>query len=209
MTLGGASLTFTTTIRNPHGLHARPAATLVAGLRGLEADVLVSNLTLGKGPVSARSLTRVATLGLRKGDELVASFSGPDADLALARLRELAEDDFGESVTPPKAVLATTTPGTPTPTGTGLQIVVGRARVELTTVDASTYEPGSPTIERGRVSVAITEVLDHLVRLAVTAGNADIFEAQATILGDDELVGAIDADIDAGHPATVAVERQL
>ena len=36
------------TVRNPHGLHARPAAALVSGLRGLDATVRLTNATTGE-----------------------------------------------------------------------------------------------------------------------------------------------------------------
>ena len=69
-------------VRNPHGLHARPAAALVSGLRGLDATVLLRNATLNKGPATARSVGKVAALGLLKGHTLAATFSGPDAGAA-------------------------------------------------------------------------------------------------------------------------------
>ena len=92
----GPQRTFEWTIRNVHGLHARPAAALVSGLRAINATVLVANSTSGKGPVPATSLTSIQTLGLRKGDIMVAQISGPDADVAYSRLTEMAQTDFGE-----------------------------------------------------------------------------------------------------------------
>jgi phosphoenolpyruvate-protein phosphotransferase/dihydroxyacetone kinase phosphotransfer subunit len=84
-------------ILNEIGLHARPAA-LVAELAGrFDADLRLSKAG-GAGPVSARSLTGLMTLLARKGDELVASASGPEAADALAALEELAREGFGEGV---------------------------------------------------------------------------------------------------------------
>ena len=40
-------------ITTEHGLHARPAARLVGAVRGLDADVRLTNLTTGAGPVPA------------------------------------------------------------------------------------------------------------------------------------------------------------
>ena len=72
-------------IRNEIGLHARPAA-LVAELAGrFDADLRLSKAG-GPGPVSARSLTGLMTLVARKGDELIASASGPQAAEALTAL---------------------------------------------------------------------------------------------------------------------------
>jgi phosphocarrier protein FPr len=50
-------------VANLHGLHARPAARLVAHVRTHDARVQLTNLTTGNGPVPALSLSRVATLG--------------------------------------------------------------------------------------------------------------------------------------------------
>ena len=46
--------------------------------------------------MSARSLNAVATLGVRRGDEILLRASGPQADEALAAVRRLADDDWGD-----------------------------------------------------------------------------------------------------------------
>ena len=63
---------------------------------GFDADVTVADATSGRGPVSARSLNGVATLGARRGDELVVTATGPQAAEALAAIARLAEEGFGE-----------------------------------------------------------------------------------------------------------------
>ena len=78
------------------GLHARPAALLVRTAAGFEADVTVANASTGRGPVSARSLNAVATLGLRRGHEMRVCAAGSQANEALAAIRRLADDNFGE-----------------------------------------------------------------------------------------------------------------
>ena len=88
--------TLTVTVLNPLGLHARPAALLVRTAAGFEARVRIADATNGRGPVSARSLNGVATLGARQGDELVLTATGTEAVEALDALRRLAVDGFGE-----------------------------------------------------------------------------------------------------------------
>jgi multiphosphoryl transfer protein len=83
-------------VLNRLGLHARPAALLVRAAAGFDADVRVSDLTNGRGPVSARSLNGVATLGARFGDELELTAAGVEAREALAAVRHLADEGFGE-----------------------------------------------------------------------------------------------------------------
>ncbi|MFJ4658735.1 dihydroxyacetone kinase phosphoryl donor subunit DhaM [Nocardia sp. NPDC088792] len=76
-------------VRNEHGLHARPAAELVAGLRDLDVVVTLRNATTDVGPVPGESLTRVLTLGVMPGQQLEVTASGPDAQTALARIEAL------------------------------------------------------------------------------------------------------------------------
>jgi multiphosphoryl transfer protein len=85
------------TLNNPHGLHARPAARFVQTAGRYQAKTQVTNLTTGKGPVSAASLNGLATLGALKGHQVQITASGPEAQTALDALRQLAETNFGET----------------------------------------------------------------------------------------------------------------
>jgi multiphosphoryl transfer protein len=93
-------LTLRLEIRNPLGLHARPAARFVQTAAAFDADVEVTNLTSGRGPASGRSLNGVATLGIRQGNEILVTARGPQAEQALAALSELAGRDFDEQAGP-------------------------------------------------------------------------------------------------------------
>src|SRR5689334_24413814 len=75
----GPEITGTFAVATTHGLHARPAARLVAEVGGLDATVMLTNLTTGTGPVPAASLSRVATLGAQQGHEVRVSAVGPQA----------------------------------------------------------------------------------------------------------------------------------
>lgn len=92
-----APLTWTTTLTTPHGLHARPAATLVQAVQGLDATVQLSDLTNGKGPVPAGNMLLLTTLGSRQGDELAAEITGPDAARARDALQAWADGGFGDA----------------------------------------------------------------------------------------------------------------
>ena len=80
----------------PHGLHARPAARLVQTAGAFDADVRVENVTAGRGPVSARSLNAVATLGVTVGQRIEVVARGPQATLAIDAIRALADRRFDE-----------------------------------------------------------------------------------------------------------------
>jgi multiphosphoryl transfer protein len=78
------------------GLHARPAARFVQTVGQFDATVTAENSTAPAGPVNARSLNGVATLGVQQGHEVLIKAAGPQAAQVLAAVRELAERDFGE-----------------------------------------------------------------------------------------------------------------
>jgi phosphocarrier protein FPr len=85
-------------VRNRLGLHARPAARFVTTAGRYEADVRVFN---GSKAANAKSINQVAILGVRQGDEIVVTATGPDAAAALAALQALADDNFGDRDEPP------------------------------------------------------------------------------------------------------------
>ena len=74
----------TVVVGEPHGLHARPAARLVRAVGDLDAEVRVENLTGGRGPAPARSLSGLSALGALQGHALRVRARGPDAAAALA-----------------------------------------------------------------------------------------------------------------------------
>jgi phosphocarrier protein FPr len=87
----------TLTLTNLHGLHARPAAKFVQTAARFMANVTVTDLTNGKGPVSARSLNAIATLGAVEDHRIRISASGEESKLVLSALKVLIEDNFGET----------------------------------------------------------------------------------------------------------------
>jgi phosphocarrier protein FPr len=79
------------TLKNALGLHARPAAKFVQTAAGFQADIQVRNMTSGKGPVSARSLLSILSLGAVTGNQICITAAGPDAPEALDTLATLVE----------------------------------------------------------------------------------------------------------------------
>jgi dihydroxyacetone kinase phosphotransfer subunit len=84
------------TVLNEHGLHARPGVRFVQTASKFDADINVSNLTTGKGPSSAKSLTAVTFLGVLKGHQIRISATGKQKDEALQALKGLIESRFAE-----------------------------------------------------------------------------------------------------------------
>lgn len=101
------------TVRNPLGLHARPAARLVQTAARFDAATTAENLTTHAGPASARSLNAVATLGVLQGHEIRIRSSGRQAEQVLRALRDLADRDFDEPAPAATAPAGTAAPAAP------------------------------------------------------------------------------------------------
>src|SRR5215218_2581274 len=197
---GNGSRTITLTVRNPLGLHARPAARFVQTAAGFDAEVTVTNVTAGRGPASGRSLNALATLGVRQGHEIAVAASGPQASGALAALEALAARDFDEEVAvqPPAPSPASPQAGPPgalvgLPAAPG--IALGAARhfqapapeipTEPATDPEAEWEALQQALERVRSEIRATRD-----SVAARAGeySAAIFDAHLLFLEDDALL---------------------
>jgi phosphotransferase system HPr (HPr) family protein len=85
-------------VRNPSGLHARPAAAFVRAAGGFSADVRVTNLTRDGREANAKSVLGVMGLGVSQGHRIRISADGVDAGRAVARLIELVASGLGEEI---------------------------------------------------------------------------------------------------------------
>ncbi len=78
-------------IRNPLGLHLRPAEMFARIAKKFDATIEV----IKEGQrVDAKSILDVLTLGAEQGQELLLEAAGPEAQDALDALAELAESEF-------------------------------------------------------------------------------------------------------------------
>lgn len=86
-------------VRNPSGLHARPAAEFVRAASGFTADVRVTNLTRDADrSASAKSVLGVMGLGVARGHTVRIDADGADADAAVSTLVDLIAGGLGEEV---------------------------------------------------------------------------------------------------------------
>jgi PTS hybrid protein len=86
-------------IRNPSGIHLRPAATFVRGAGAYRAAITLENLTRGGRPVNAKDALAVLTHGkAARGDVVRITADGTDEDAAIDGLRALIEGGLGESL---------------------------------------------------------------------------------------------------------------
>lgn len=193
------------TLENLHGLHARPAARFVQTASRFEADIHVRNISSGKGPVSARSLNALATLGAVRGNQIQIIAEGAQAALAVQALTALVEDQFGERsheavVQPPSTEIPA--PIQDRDTLQGIPVSEGYAVGPL-----YRYQPSlppipqernvNPGIEWSRLQSAIEAVRADLQKRRTQLGSqlgeeqAAIFDAHLLILQDPEMMEGI------------------
>jgi multiphosphoryl transfer protein len=210
------------TVTNRHGLHARPAARLVGEVVGLDATVTLRNLTRNAGPVSAGSLSRVATLGAQQGHEVEIRAAGPQAHEAVEHLLSLAArrfDDVDHTNPVPAPDVSITGAG---PVAASPGIAIGPVtRLTAPPVESDDTEVGDPATEWRRVVEAVAEVrrdIEHLRALTVRevgAAEGSIFDAHLTLLADAEMLAEVKQRIGGGAGAFAAwslcladIERQ-
>ena len=88
----------TFTIRNEHGLHARPSANLVNEVKKFTSKITVQNLTRESEVVSAKGLMKIVALGVTQGHRLRFVAEGEDAKQAIEALGKAIADGLGENV---------------------------------------------------------------------------------------------------------------
>jgi phosphoenolpyruvate-protein phosphotransferase/dihydroxyacetone kinase phosphotransfer subunit len=188
-------------LRNEHGLHARPAARFVRLAAKFEAEIQVRNLTKSKGPVSARSLNALATLGAVKGDEILVMARGLEAEEGLEALKGLAETQFDDQIIVKPVIREPSQGQMLTDKGVlqGLPISEGIAIGPMFKVHPSApgvvdYGVKDPKEAWDRLLEAKKKVGEavasryHTVRSSLGVSQAEIFDAQLLILEDPQLL---------------------
>lgn len=172
-------------VRNPQGIHARPAALIAEASAG--ADVRLRRLPDGPD-ASAVSLSRLLVLGARQGDELELIARGPEATTVLDRLCGLFDDGFGEDT----EETATSTAGTVEPEASPDEVVTENG------FSAAVLASGTVLRGRGVSPGSIAAPVVHLASVVVEP-------AAGTVVAQEERA----AEASAIERATVAVADQL
>jgi phosphotransferase system HPr (HPr) family protein len=85
-------------VRNPSGLHARPATLFVETAASYQSRITVENLDRGSAAVDAKSILFLLTIGVLSGHHIRITGDGPDADAALEALATLVREGLGEPI---------------------------------------------------------------------------------------------------------------
>ena len=167
----------TITLTNRDGLHARPAARLVAALTPYRARLI---LTCGDKQADGKSLNQLALLQARHGDRLTLHADGDDAAAALQTFRELAAANFSD---PPDSgdghLLARATPAT-----------AAHIRAAVWRCDPPQHDARTLHADRAAFSEAVTavaarlETLQNKITARLGADAGDIFAAHAQLLAE-------------------------
>ena len=167
----------TITLTNRDGLHARPAARLVAALTPYRARLVLS---CGDKQADGKSLNQLALLQARHGDRLTLHADGDDAAAALQTFRDLAAANFGD---PPDSgdgpLLACATPAT-----------AAHIRAAVWRCDPPQHDARTLHADRAAFSEAVTavaarlETLQNKITARLGADAGDIFAAHAQLLAE-------------------------
>lgn len=86
-----------TTVKNPTGLHARPAAEVVSAAKKFKSSVKIRTITEeNKAPVNAKSIIMLLSLGASQGSQVEILAEGEDEKEAVDTMIELIDGGFGE-----------------------------------------------------------------------------------------------------------------
>ena len=167
----------TITLTNRDGLHARPAARLVAALTPYRARLV---LTCGDKQADGKSLNQLALLQARSGDRLTLHADGDDAAAALQTFRDLAAANFGDPADNGDAPLLTrATPAT-----------AATIRAAVWRCDPPQHDGNALHADRAQFNDAITTVaarlesLQNQIRARLGTDAGDIFAAHAQLLAE-------------------------
>ena len=209
---------FSWVVQNPHGLHARPAASLVSTVASFDVQALLYKEGEQRAYANARSLNSIAALGVRQNDTIRMVVTGAQAKEAIDAFRTLAQQHFGEDIHiinpeegAAKAAKSEPVQGAITGQGASEGIVSGRVmRFSTTLPELPERDSGGEAIEWERFALALDETIRELKKLqlesekSVGAEHAGIFHAQALMLDDPDLQKSVQTFLIAGHNAEQA-----
>ncbi|SER71480.1 phosphocarrier protein FPr [Pseudomonas sp. NFACC02] len=209
-------------LANAHGLHARPAKILAQLAKGFEGDVRVRIVDSTENPVSAKSLSKLLSLGVRRGQVLEFIAEPAVAADALPALVAAVREGLGEEIEP----LPTETARTPVATvpekqslkapadGSQIQavpaapgIATGPAHVHVLPVFDYPLRGESHTAEHERLHAALEQVrhdIEALIQRSTAKAIREIFVTHQEMLEDPELVDEVVLRLKQGESAAAA-----
>jgi multiphosphoryl transfer protein len=175
-------------IRDPHGLHARPAGRVAALAGKFDAEITIANRDNGKGPADAKSLVALMSLGAGKGHRLRIAATGSGATEAASALRKLIEGFTGDASPAPIDAGGQRSEG-PIPVSPG--VAIGPLFVfERRAPAVSAETVADPQAELARLETALGGAINDLEKKHASATEAEIAAMQTSLLRDPILLAA-------------------
>ncbi|MCF5596053.1 phosphoenolpyruvate--protein phosphotransferase, partial [Pseudomonas sp. PA-3-10C] len=208
------------TLANAHGLHARPAKILAQLAKSFDGDIRVRIVDGAVGAVSVKSLSKLLSLGARRGQVLEFVAEPTVAGDALPALLAAVQEGLGEEVEPLPAVSAQPAqvdiePVLSAPlSGSQLQaiaaapgIAIGPAHIQVPQVFDYPLRGESAAAERQRLHAALSEVrtdIQGLIERSQAKAIREIFITHQEMLDDPELTDEVDTRLKQGESAEAA-----
>ncbi|MFC5081019.1 Phosphoenolpyruvate-protein phosphotransferase [Vibrio thalassae] len=199
------ALSFEWDVKNPHGIHARPAAAIVGCLAPFSCDMYLEK---AGQRVSAKSLNSIAKLGVRCDESITFYASGSDAQQALEAFIGLANDHFGEAEQVAKGVTAQEVLEEAPTISNDIEGALAGISVNggIVTAPAVIFTQEMPVVpsrpftdiqqEVAKLKHAVADVKQHLEAQAKLP-HGDIFAAHAMMLADPEIAAQAEAKVSA------------
>jgi phosphocarrier protein FPr len=209
------------TLANAHGLHARPAKILAQLAKEFEGDIRVRVLDTGESAVSAKSLSKLLSLGARRGQVLEFIAEPSVAADALPALLAAVVQGLGEEVEPLPTATSPTPVAAVVPEQTlapldGSQIAavpaspgiaMGPAHIQVLQAFDYPMQGESVAIERERLEKALSEVhqdIQGLIERSKAKAIREIFITHLEMLDDPELSNEVTLRLKQGESAAAA-----
>lgn len=207
-------------LANAHGLHARPAKVLAQLAKGFDGEIRVRIVDGQGGAVSVKSLSKLLSLGARRGQVLEFVAEPAIADDALPALLAAVQAGLGEDVEPLPAVSARVEvieaePPLSAPlSGSLIQaipaapgIAIGPAHIQVLQPFDYPLRGESASAERERLSAALRDVrhdIQGLIERSTSKAIREIFITHQEMLDDPELTDEVDTRLKQGESAEAA-----
>ncbi|MCF5707720.1 phosphoenolpyruvate--protein phosphotransferase [Pseudomonas syringae] len=211
-------------LANAHGLHARPAKILAQLAKEFDGEIRVRIVETGDTAVSAKSLSKLLSLGARRGQTLEFIAEPTIASDALPALIAAVEQGLGEEVEP--LPVASETQAAPAPAavvakpvnapaaGSVLQavpaspgIAMGPAHVQVLQAFEYPQQGESVAAERERLQKALAEVrrdIENLIQRSKAKAIREIFITHQEMLDDPELTREVELRLNKDESAAAA-----
>jgi phosphoenolpyruvate-protein phosphotransferase len=207
-------------LANAHGLHARPAKILAQLAKSFDGDIRVRIVDGALGAVSVKSLSKLLSLGARRGQVLEFVAEPAIASDALPALLAAVQEGLGEEVEPlpaasAQAAVVDLEPALSAPlAGSQIQaiaaapgIAIGPAHVQVLQPFDYPLRGESSSIERQRLQASLADVrrdIQGLIERSQAKAIREIFITHQEMLDDPELTDDVDTRLKQGESAEAA-----